>query len=340
MRRFAQLNKGVRYIAQPVVYRNLSTSRVLVMEHIDGIEIDDLETLKQQGYDLNEIAAKLADHYMKQIIDDGFFHADPHPGNLRVRNGKIVWLDFGMMGQLGEREQSLIRRAFNAMASENIADLTEVILTLGVHDGQVDYHRLYDDMEKLMGAYMTKSLSQINLGEAVQDIFTVAHRHHISMPKGISMLARGLVNAESTVALLDPQTNIITTAIRHVGSGVSGWHDVGNKGQKWAREALGLLQQSTRIPAELSEALHQVNKGRLKVNLEVMDSFQPLSLIDKMVNKMIVCIVAAALLIGSSLICTTEMTPRIFGIPALGFMGYIAAVLLGVWMLFHTHVKR
>ena len=191
-----------------------------------------------------------------------------------------------------------------------------------------------------MGAYMTKSLSQINLGEAVQDIFTVAHRHHISMPKGISMLARGLVNAESTVALLDPQTNIITTAIRHVGSGVSGWHDVGNKGQKWAREALGLLQQSTRIPAELSEALHQVNKGRLKVNLEVMDSFQPLSLIDKMVNKMIVCIVAAALLIGSSLICTTEMTPRIFGIPALGFMGYIAAVLLGVWMLFHTHVKR
>ena len=88
------------------------------------------------------------------------------------------------------------------------------------------------------------------------------------------------------------------------------------------------------------EALHQVNKGRLKVNLEVMDSFQPLSLIDKMVNKMIVCIVAAALLIGSSLICTTEMTPRIFGIPALGFMGYIAAVLLGVWMLFHTHVKR
>ena len=106
------------------------------------------------------------------------------------------------------------------------------------------------------------------------------------------------------------------------------------------KEAASLLAQSARIPAELSSALHQINKGRLKVNLEVMDSFQPLSLIDKMVNKLIVCIVAAALLIGSSLICTTEMTPRIFGIPALGFMGYIAAVLLGVWMLFHTHVKR
>ena len=71
---------------------------------------------------------------MKQIIDDGFFHADPHPGNLRVRDGKIVWLDFGMMGQLGDREQSLIRRAFAAMAAENITELTDVILTLGVHD--------------------------------------------------------------------------------------------------------------------------------------------------------------------------------------------------------------
>ena len=341
MQRFAKLNGEVRYIAQPSVHRELTTSRVLVMEYIGGCEIDDLECLEENGYDRREIAAKLADHYMKQIIDDGFFHADPHPGNLRVRDGKIVWLDFGMMGQLGDREQSLIRRAFAAMAAENITELTDVILTLGVHDGQVDYHRLYDDMEKLMGAYMTKSLSQINLGEAVQDIFTVAHRHHISMPKGISMLARGLVSAESTVAMLDPDANIITTAIRHMGSGgFPGWRDAGEKGQRWVKEAASLLAQSARIPAELSSALHQINKGRLKVNLEVMDSFQPLSLIDKMVNKLIVCIVAAALLIGSSLICTTEMTPRIFGIPALGFMGYIAAVLLGVWMLFHTHVKR
>ena len=310
MQRFAKLNGEVRYIAQPSVHRELTTSRVLVMEYIGGCEIDDLECLEENGYDRREIAAKLADHYMKQIID-------------------------------GDREQSLIRRAFAAMAAENITELTDVILTLGVHDGQVDYHRLYDDMEKLMGAYMTKSLSQINLGEAVQDIFTVAHRHHISMPKGISMLARGLVSAESTVAMLDPDANIITTAIRHMGSGgFPGWRDAGEKGQRWVKEAAGLLAQSARIPAELSSALHQINKGRLKVNLEVMDSFQPLSLIDKMVNKLIVCIVAAALLIGSSLICTTEMTPRIFGIPALGFMGYIAAVLLGVWMLFHTHVKR
>ena len=100
------------------------------------------------------------------------------------------------------------------------------------------------------------------------------------------------------------------------------------------------MQKGLRLPSQLSQTLQMINKGRMKVNLEVMDSYQPIYLIDKIVNKMIMCIVAAALLIGSSLICTTNMTPQILGIPALGFVGYISAVMIGVWMLFHTHVKR
>ena len=297
MQRFARLNEGVRYIAVPKVRKDISTSRVLVMEHIDGYGIDEYESLAAEGYDRREIAAKLADNYMKQIIHDGFFHADPHVGNLRIRDGKIVWLDFGMMGQLNDRDRELIRRAFSAMARNDISELTEVILTLGIHDGTYDYNRLYDDMEKLMGAYMTKDLQEIDLGSAVQEIFTIAHRHHISMQLQDSV-------------------------------------------KKLSRSTLDSLHKTVRIPSQLSQTLHLINKGRLKVNLEVMDSFQPIYLIDKLVNKLIMCIVAAALLIGSSLICTTDMTPRIFGIPALGFIGYIAAVLIGIWMLFHTHVKR
>lgn len=340
MQRFARLNEGVRYIAVPKVRKDISTSRVLVMEHIAGYGIDEYESLAAEGYDRREIAAKLADNYMKQIIHDGFFHADPHVGNLRIRDGKIVWLDFGMMGQLNDRDRELIRRAFSAMARNDISELTEVILTLGIHDGTYDYNRLYDDMEKLMGAYMTKDLQEIDLGSAVQEIFTIAHRHHISMPKGISMLARGLVSAESTIALLDPTTNIITTAINYMGDGGLDPQQLQDSVKKLSRSTLDSLHKTVRIPSQLSQTLHLINKGRLKVNLEVMDSFQPIYLIDKLVNKLIMCIVAAALLIGSSLICTTDMTPRIFGIPALGFIGYIAAVLIGIWMLFHTHVKR
>ena len=340
MQRFAVLNKDVRYITLPFVRKDLSTSKVLIMEYIDGLAIDDVERLQEDGYDRKEIAAKLADNYMRQIIHDGFFHADPHVGNLRIRDGKIVWLDFGMMGVLNDRDREQIRRAFSAMARNDISELTEVILALGIHDGQYDYNRLYDDMEKLMGAYMTKDLQEIDLGVAVQEIFTVAHRHRISMPKGISMLARGLVSAESTIALIDPTTNIITTAANYMGSSMldkEQWHEMT---KALSRHAIDSMQKGLRLPSQLSQMLQMINKGRLKVNLEVMDSYQPIYLIDKIVNKMIMCIVAAALLIGSSLICTTNMTPQILGIPALGFVGYISAVMIGVWMLFHTHVKR
>lgn len=341
MQRFAALNKDIQYISLPFVRKDLSTSKVLIMEYIDGYNIDEYDRLQEDGYDLKEIAAKLADNYMKQIIHDGFFHADPHIGNLRIRDGKIVWLDFGMMGQLNDRDKEQIRRAFSAMARNDISELTEVILTLGIHDGQYDYNRLYDDLEKLMGAYMTKNLQEIDLGKAVQEIFTIAHRHRISMPKGISMLARGLISAESTIALLDPTTNIITTAVNYMtGQGLFSKEHIQEETKKLSRNALDHLQKGLRIPSQFSQTLHLINKGRLKVNLEVMDSYQPIYLIDKIVNKLIMCIVAAALLIGSSLICTTEMTPQILGIPALGFMGYIAAVLIGIWMLFHTHVKR
>ncbi len=340
MQRFASLNEDVRYIALPAVRKDLSTSKVLIMEYIDGYNIDDYQQLEMNGYDRKEIAAKLADNYMKQIIHDGFFHADPHVGNLRVRDGKIVWLDFGMMGILNDRDKEQIRRAFGAMAKNDISELTEVILSLGIHDGQYDYNRLYDDMEKLMGAYMTKDLQEIDLGVAVQEIFTVAHRHRISMPKGISMLARGLVSAESTIALLDPTTNIVTTAANYMGSSFFDKEQIQETTKLLTRNALDSMQKGLRLPSQLSQTLQMINKGRLKVNLEVMDSYQPIYLIDKIVNKMIMCIVAAALLIGSSLICTTDMTPQVFGIPVLGFMGYIAAVLIGIWMLFHTHVKR
>ena len=100
LEKFHKLNEEVNFVASPTLFREYTTTHVLVMERIDGYAIDDHEKLTQAGYDLAEIGAKLADNYVKQIMEDGFFHADPHPGNLRVRDGKIVWLDMGMMGSL------------------------------------------------------------------------------------------------------------------------------------------------------------------------------------------------------------------------------------------------
>lgn len=341
--RFADLNDSITYIGYPQIETDYSTSKVLVMEYIDGYQIDNFEALKDNGYDCKEIAEKLAENYIKQIVDDGFFHADPHIGNIRIRDGQIVWIDFGMMGTLTRQDKDLMKKAVIAIASSNAQKLVDVILVLGVHDDRIDYTGLYCDIETFMNKYINLDLKDINLGFAIQEVFTIAHKHRISMPKGISMLARGLVTIESTMTVLDPDINIITIAANHVSENKLKHMDLKKEFASTSQKILEAGNNGIQIPVHLNELIQMCLKGRMKINLEVMDSTVPLNTINHMVNKLTVGIVSAGLLMASSLLCTTEMTPKVFGIPAIGFIGYVTALCLGFWLLFSVikeHHKR
>lgn len=341
--KFADLNENITYIGYPQIETDYSTSKVLVMEYIDGYQIDHFDALQDNGYDCKEIAEKLAENYIKQIVDDGFFHADPHIGNIRIRDGQIVWIDFGMMGMLTRQDKDLMKNAVIAIATSNAQKLVDVILILGVHDDRIDYTGLYSDIETFMNKYINLDLKDINLGFAIQEVFTIAHKHRISMPKGISMLARGLVTIESTMTVLDPDINIITIAANHVSENKLKHMDLKKELGSASQKILEAGNHGIQIPVHLNELIQMCLKGRIKINLEVMDSTVPLNTINHMVNKLTVGIVSAGLLMASSLLCTTEMTPKVFGIPAIGFIGYVTALCLGFWLLFSVikeHHKR
>ena len=342
-KRFDALNEDIRYIGVPTIDFEHSTSKVLVMEYIDGYEIDEFDVLEQEGYDRKEIAVKLAENYIKQIVDDGFFHADPHPGNIRIRDGKIIWIDFGMMGTVSQQDKYLLKNAVLAIGSNDTQKLVDVVLALGVHDGRIDYALFYDDMESFMRKYIHLELQDINLGIATQEVFTIAHKYRISMPKGISMLARGLVTIESTMTVLDPTINIVSIAANHVASRAVKKYDLRKEVLKHGKLLQTAVEEGISLPLKLSDIIDIVMKGRLKVNLDIMGSDVPMSSINHMVNKLTVGIVSTGLLMASSLLCTTQMTPKLFGIPALGFFGYISAVILGSWLFYSVlkeHRKR
>ena len=132
LREFAANMKDISYAACPMVYDELVTEHILVLEYVDGIQIDDAAALKEAGYDPTEIAAKLAENFIKQISDDRFFHADPHPGNIRVRDGKIVWLDLGMMGRLTTENGAMFARAILSVATNDVETMTDIVLAVGV----------------------------------------------------------------------------------------------------------------------------------------------------------------------------------------------------------------
>ena len=191
LERFRKLNEDVAFVTSPALYREYTTTRVLVMERVDGIAIDDRDALVAAGYDPAEIGAKLADNYVRQIMTDGFFHADPHPGNLRIRDGRIVWLDMGMMGSLNDRQRSMIGKAITGVARGDINLCRDAVLNLGEFHGVTDRRQLYRDIETLLEQYGSLDLGSMDLAKVFEDLTEVMKRNGISMPGSLTMLARG-----------------------------------------------------------------------------------------------------------------------------------------------------
>ncbi|MDD2413659.1 MAG: AarF/UbiB family protein [Eubacteriaceae bacterium] len=326
---FAVNNRDVLYVTSPKIYHQYTTSNVLMMRFIDGTDINFTDTLKEQGYDLKEIAEKLAENYIKQVIDDAFFHADPHPGNIRIHDGKIAWIDLGMMGTLSRRDSELFREAITSIATKNVESLTSVVLTLGVHSGFINHSRLYADIDDLFSQYGSTDIGNLNLGKMMQQVLNICNYHHISMPKGITMLVRSAMTLEGVIEILDPQTNVVEIMIRHLSSNQIGEIHLRKNFKKNAMLLYGAGKNTLEIPHHVVDLLKSTLRGQTKINLEITGSEEPLERIDSMVNRIVTALITAALLIGSSFIATTHMTPVILGIPALGFIGYFVAVILG-----------
>lgn len=340
MERFARDNEGIVYTGCPVVKRNLTTRRILVMEYIDGIPINDLDALNGAGYDPEEIGAKLAESYARQVLDNGFFHADPHPGNLFVRGGKIEWLDLGMMGELTGRDRQLFGKLIFAFVSGDVYALKDAALLLGVQRGEIDHAALYGDIDLLLSKYGTAAFAEIDLGEALRDLTDIFNRYHLGLSPGLSMLARGVMTIEGVLSRVSPSINFIQIFSGHMTEAGFEREGLAHELREQGMRLLHTLHKAVDIPSYMADVLKMTVKGQTKVNLELTGSEEPLRRIDRMVDKLILAIITTGLLVGSSLICTTDMKGKLFGIPALGAVGYLLAILLGLRLLYDIARKR
>ena len=335
---FYKLNQDVAYVTCPQIHSQVTTSRVLVMEYIEGFDLDRPDILTDNGYDLEEIGLKLADNYVKQIIDDGFFHADPHPGNLRIREGQIVFLDLGMMGRLSQRDKNLFRQAVRAIAEHNVNALKDVLLTLGVHNGRINHTRLYGDIEDLLTQYGSMGLADMDLGRMLEEFLGLANSHGISMPEGVTMLTRGMLTIQGVLASLAPELNLVQIMANRMLGEAARDFDLLAELKDGGKTLAASGRKAVALPAQLSDLLGMTIKGQTKVNLELTGSDEPL--VDRMVNKLVLALLSAALLVGSSLICTTDMKPKLLGIPMLGAFGFFIALILMGYLLVDTFRKK
>ena len=340
MEEFAENNKDVAFVEVPHLYRQYTTDHVLVMEYIDGFAVDDKEGLLAEGYDLSEIGSKLVDNYMRQVMEDGFFHADPHPGNVRVRDGKIVWIDMGMMGRLSERDRAEITKAVQGIATDDIGMIQDAVLALGEFRGKPDQRKLHEDIQNLVAKYGKQDMGEIDIAEVMQELMEIMKANKISMPHGLTMLARGLTHMEGVLADISPEINMVEIAAARMKASMLQNFDWKKELKENGKMLYRSAHKAVELPSLLSDFLQRYMKEQMRVNLDLNATDELARLLHRLIRNIVLGLWVMALLISSSIICTTNMTPKIMGIPAIGALGYLFAFIIVVYVFVKHFVSR
>ncbi|MBQ8952616.1 MAG: AarF/ABC1/UbiB kinase family protein [Clostridia bacterium] len=301
LKTFAALNADVAFGGAPTRYPTYETATALVMENVEGIPIDDLDALREAGYDLNEIGAKLADNFVKQITEDGFFHADPHPGNIRVRDGQIVYLDMGMMGRLSERERKVIGRAVEGVARGDAEACVNAVLQLGAVKGDIDRRRLYRDCEAMLDKYAAMELGGMDLSAVVEDMVSIMKANRIGMPGGLSMLVRALATIEGVVADIAPGINVAQVAAGHVSRAFLRDFDWRGALTRDAHAVYESAYKALDIPSLLSDTLKTALKGETNLHVEYHIGADAARLVHEVTRRICAALLSAALVLAAAL---------------------------------------
>jgi ubiquinone biosynthesis protein len=332
--RFAKNFKDDHTIHVPHVYRDYSTEKVLTMEYIDGIKISEEKKLEAAGYDCKLIATRGAKLISKQIFEYGFFHGDPHPGNIFILPDNIVcFLDYGMMGRIDEEIKNDLASLVKAFIDKDVLETTRWFLKLYPSE-KVDLREFKLDTWEMLDQYHGIPLKQIELKRGFRQALYLIEKHHLKIPPDLFLLNKALVYLEGTGRSLDPDFNAVEQIqpfIKEIILKKISPRTVAHKWQKSLFESFALFQE---FPEEIRNMFSMLKKGELKVNFEHKGLEPLIAKQDQVSNRLAFAIIAAALIIGSALIVLSQTPPLFFGIPVIGLGGFLVAVFMGLRLLF------
>ncbi len=328
---FALLNKDVAYVGCPMPYLEYCSEEVLVMEYIEGISLRDTDKLVAMGYDLEEIGIKALDNYATQILDFGFFHADPHPGNMFIKDGKIIYIDLGIVGRLSLRDRARFGEIIEAVGAKSATRLKDALISFSVdHDSRgIDHPRFLAELDLVLDAYGSCDVADIDIGNLLSDIMILTKQCRVTLPPSVTAVSRGIVTIEGTLAEYIANSNIVDIINGHIMRKKNPKKEL----EKLAQEALISLNNSGRglaASAEyLGESLKMLSRGQLKVNAEMLGSDEPIKKVARIANRLAISMIIAGLLVSASLMTSLDM-PKIIGVPVLSFIEFVSAFVLTI----------
>lgn len=318
----------------PKVYTEISTGSVLVTEFIDGIRIKKLAESVPAGLDRKVVIDRGADVCLRQIFEFGFFHADPHPGNIFVLPGNVVCLlDFGMVGTLDRFTRETLVDLINAVVQRDAPETSRVILKLTSWEDSPNRRLLEKDVSDFIGRHLPETLKDVNLGRMLQDIVEVVSRHRLNLPPDIFLMAKALGSIEGLGRMLDPDFDMVAKATPFLMKiKLARYHPDRVTGDmiRLGSDLLGFIRQ---FPDDILEIGRQVKKKQLVLNLRHSGLERMLATHDQISNRISFSIIIAALIIGSALIVISATPPLFYGISLIGIILFLAAAIMGIWLL-------
>jgi ubiquinone biosynthesis protein len=335
---FYRNNKDCKFVTCPKPFMSLCTKHVVVMEYVEGITISKPAKLVEAGYDLTEIGTKLVDNYATQLLDDGFFHADPHPGNIVVSGGQIVFLDLGITGRLGPSMRNIMRDMIFSVASHDTPRLKNALLRLSnTNPEDVDHAGLLADLDEVVDEFGTVSLSELDVGNFLGQLIALARKNGIELPGQITGMARGLVTLEGVLDEFLPGVNMIDIISQHIKAHTDmkakAKHDASELAIRGRAATKGLLGAAAQ--AEL--AMSMLTRGQLKINMDFAGSEDPIDDLSHIADRLTLGVLCVGFLIAASAIVMSswarETQFAIFGVPGFAFICYVLAFVLAYAIL-------
>lgn len=332
--RFAMQFMGDPTLYVPKIYRETTTRRILTMEYIRGIKASEIDKLKEEGFDTREIARRGFDLTLKQVFLYGFFHADPHPGNVFILPGNIIcYLDFGMMGRIGRRSrESFADLVMNIVRRDEIKT-TDAFLRLTTRTDEPERDLLERDMADFIDRHFYKPLKELDLMKLLHQLLEIAARHRLLIPPDLFLMIKALGNAEGLGRKLDPNFDATGQAAPFIKRVQMERLHPRRVGTDLLDSGIDFLHLLMEIPGEVRDILRQARLGRVRIEFEHRGLEPMLSAHDRISNRLAFAIVLASLIIGSSLIVLSDIPPKWHGIPLIGLGGFLMAGVMGFWLL-------
>lgn len=332
-------NNKLPYVYIPDIHWGYTTKRVLTMEYVAGLPLSSLVQLDEASFDRKKLAHQLATAIFTQIFEHGFFHADPHPGNvMALPDGRLAFLDFGMVGILPNHLKEHFVSFVIALRNQSSKGVIRAISRMGVVPEDVDHDKLYEDVDELRQKYYQIPLNQVSVGAAIQDLFHVAYSHRIRIPREMTMLCKSMLTMEGVATVLDPEISVLDVAEPFGKKMFMNRLNPLELGKQVLEEIPDYIELIREMPSSIKQLVRIMRQGKLRIEADSPQLGQLPAQLDRLINRLSFSIVMLALsivmlglIIGAAITGTTS--PVIGKIPIIE-IGFVIALLMFLWLIF------